>query len=163
MPDQGRSKRGAPICDRPKVRGVENGGCTGQQHDGIVQRYLATERGRRAENAFAANDRYLDRMPVREADGHRDDAAVRQIDTRLRCAGFNHDSFPDHFGELEMRAQRLEFRRQAAIAAADYERARLRTWDFPIGPKLNRSDGHLHRPSFAKMQPWASVFDCRSR
>jgi hypothetical protein len=70
MPYQGRSQRGVPICGGPKVRDVENGGRTGQQHDGVAQRYLATERGRRAEYAFVANDRHLDRMAVREAHRH---------------------------------------------------------------------------------------------
>ncbi len=34
---------------------------------------------------------------------------------RQRRAGFNKDSFPDQLAELEMRTQRIEFRRRQSL------------------------------------------------
>jgi hypothetical protein len=67
MPDQRGAEGNAMVGGPAKMRDAQNRSGPRQLNDRVVQRDGAIERGRRPENAVAADHRGLDRVSIRKS------------------------------------------------------------------------------------------------
>ena len=91
-------------------RNVEDRGGPFDLHDAPVQRHLAIEGGRAADDAVAADHGSLDHLPVTQTDDQRDHAAMREIDPVDGIAGIEEQVALHHLEWLQVRTQQLEIR-----------------------------------------------------